>query len=105
MSADARALVRRCLDGLASEAEAAELSRRVAAEPEVARELAAAATFESHLEVVLSGESAGAAAAELRRLPSRRRTAWAVAGGLAAAAAVAAALAVTWSTRELGGGP
>jgi transmembrane sensor len=91
-----RTLVQRCLDGIASEAEVAELDRLVAADATVARELARTATLESSLEVLLRAQDGETPA----RLPTAADVtdlaAWrgrravrmvAAAGGLAAIAA------------------
>ena len=70
-----RELIRRCLDGSASEAEESALGELVASHPEVARELVSAAELESGLDVLsragalatLAGEPALALDAAVRR--------------------------------------
>lgn len=93
-----RALVQRCLDGVASEAEVAELDRLVAADATVARELARTATLESSLEVLLraqAGETRARlpTAADVTELAAWRgqRTVRMVSAAAAGLAAIAAA--------------
>jgi len=90
-SVDTHDLIRRCLDGVATEMEAAELSRLVGRDATVARQLADAAQLESRLEIVTRGGAASPPVVLPRR---RARTAlWAG----ATIAAAAAALALAWS--------
>jgi len=89
-------LIRRCLDGVATEMETAELSRLVGRDASVARQLAEAAQLESRLEIVMRGGAETSPASQPVALPRRRaRTAlWAAATITAAAAA---GLALAWS--------
>ena len=87
-----RELILRCLDGVASEVDAAELSRLVASDPGVARQLAQAARFESNLEVVTRAQPGAVTSSqphEVSRLRPRRT--FFAAGATIAAAALAAA--------------
>ena len=88
-------LIRRCLDGVATESEAAELSRLVGRDARVARQLAEAAQLESRLEIVMRGGSEASQAPQPVRppRPRARRAFWAA----ATITAAAAALALVWS--------
>jgi transmembrane sensor len=89
-SSASRDLIARCLDGVASDIEAAELSRLIAGDPEVARELARAAQLESSLEVVLRGDPRAATPAPRAERASRWTRSWPIwtVTAIAAAAAV-----------------
>jgi transmembrane sensor len=101
-----RALVQRCLDGVASEAEVAELDRLVMADPAVARELATAASLESSLEVLLRGQegetSVSPTAADITELARwrGRRTVRIVSAVVAGVAAMAAAFVLVGPPRR-----
>ena len=90
-----QALIRRCLDGVATEIEVAELSRLVGRDAGVARQLADAAQLESALEIVMRGgaETSPASPPVALRRPRARTALW-VAATITAAAA---ALALAWS--------
>jgi transmembrane sensor len=91
-------LIRRCLDGVATEIEAAELSRLVGRDARVARQLAEAAQLESRLEIVMRGgpEASQAAQPVARPRLGARRAFWAA----ATITAAAAALALIWIGRK-----
>jgi transmembrane sensor len=88
-------LIRRCLEGVATESEAAELARVVSRDPSVARQLAEAARLESSLEVIMRGGPETARAAQSVASPQlgARRAIWAA----ATITAAAAALVLVWS--------
>lgn len=90
-------LIQRCLDGDASEIEAAELHRLVARDPGVARLLAEAARLESNLEIVMQGGAESVATASTS--PPRRLARRAI-GTAAVVAALAAAFAIVGSVRS-----
>jgi transmembrane sensor len=100
---DARAmgtheLIRRCLDGLASDLEAAELHRLVARDPGVARQLAEAARLESDLEIVM--RHADATSPPVARINPSRSLAKRAFRTAAVFTAVAAAGAIFWSVQR-----
>ena len=95
---DTQELIRRCLDGLASELEAAELHRLVARDPAVARQLAEAARLESNLEIVM--RHADATSPPIARMPPSRSLARRGLRTAAVFTAVAAAGAIVWSVQS-----
>jgi transmembrane sensor len=108
--ARARQLIPGRLDELATDEEIAELDRLLIEHPEVAQELAAVATLESSLEIVLGAADEGGeatpiafapASAGSARTPVARRIAAAAVGILA----VAAVAVIVWSIRSNGDGP
>jgi ferric-dicitrate binding protein FerR (iron transport regulator) len=90
-----QSLIARCLDGVASDAEVAELGLLIARDPQVARRFAAAARLESNLEIVMRGASpASVAPAPVAPSRPRSRAGWLAAATITAAAAAAALI---WS--------
>ena len=105
----ARQIIPRCLDGVATDAEIAELDRLLAEHSDVARELARAAKLESGLETVLRppdlsdvaarGMAVSTAATALERAPIPRPSARRIIVTASATLAVAAAALLVWSLR------
>lgn len=95
-----RELIQRCLDGVASEIEAAELHRLVARDPGVARLLAEAARLESNLEIVMRSDAEAASAGAPVTMPPTRRLARRAIGTAAVVTALAAAFAIVWFARS-----
>jgi transmembrane sensor len=95
---DTHELIRRCLDGLASDLEAAELHRLVARDPGVARQLAEAARLESDLEIVML--HADATSPPVTRIGPSRSLAKRAFRTAAVFPAVAAAGAIFWSVQR-----
>ena len=107
--ARARQIIPRCLDGVATDAEIAELDRLLAEHSNVARELARAARLESGLETVLRppdlsdvaarGMAVSTAATEVERAPIPRPRVRRIIVTASATLAVAAAALLVWSLR------